>query len=163
MDDSIVRQSVFDRLIGADRIATGAGDQPRAPRSFQESVDLLKENLLRDLHSLLNTRRITEEPDPELEYLSQSIRYYGLEDLTGVWTTPEHLTHAIERTIELHEPRLTDVKVRVAESDRKGDRRVELLLEGTLKLDPDPEHVEFDTVLEITSGKFQLQTHDPDA
>jgi type VI secretion system protein ImpF len=163
MAEQIVRQSVLDRLIGADRMRTGGGSDSRTPRTWDESVELLKRNLLRDLEWLLNTRCISEDPDAEHEYLPESVRYYGLEDVSQAWKAPGDLRRMIERTIQKYEPRLTDVRVKVSERDRPGDRRAEFLLEATLKLDPDPERVEFDTVLEITSGKFALDTHTSDA
>jgi type VI secretion system protein ImpF len=163
MADPAVRHSILDRLIGADRIRTGGGTEGRSARTWDESVELLKRNLLRDLEWLLNTRCISEEPDPQQEYLPESIWYYGLEDVSQAWKTAGDLRKMIERTIERYEPRLTDVRVRVAKKDRPNDRRAEFVLEATLKLDPDPERVEFDTVLEITSGKFALDTHTPDA
>ena len=79
-------------------------------------------------------------------------------------TPPRHpgrLRRFIEDAIETFEPRLTDVRVtsiQVGSSTK--DRRVQFLIEADLKVDPDPERVEFDTVLEVSSGKFAVSSHD---
>ena len=70
-----------------------------------------------------------------------------------------YMHFSIEATIEQFEPRLTDVRVRLVESGTSTGRRVEFSIEGTLLTEPDPEQVEFDTVLEITSRRFKVSPH----
>ena len=162
MAEPAARQSVLDRLIGTDLLYEGAGDRGRPPRDWDESVALLKRNLLRDLEWLLNTRRTSELPTAEHEHLSRSLYIYGLRDIATFSAdsseTPAELRRSIENTIELFEPRLTDVRVTLVDPAKSTDRRVVFLVEGTLRTEPDPERVEFDTVLEITSKRFEVSS-----
>lgn len=166
MAEELVRQSVLDRLTGQDRIAKGGGE-PRPPRTWEESVDLLERNVLRDLERLLNTRQVSEPAEPPLEHLARSIYNYGLVDVGTLSAdsslTPDEIRRRIKETIELFEPRLTDVEVvdptEGAEGarERKLRRTVRFRVEATLRTDPDPERVEFDTVLEITTKRFEVK------
>jgi type VI secretion system protein ImpF len=147
----MVRQSILDRLV----------DRGRAePRGWDASVEELKRNLLRDLESLLNTRETGSPAESPREELEKSIYNYGLPDFASMSAdssaTPQRLLRSIEREIELFEPRLRDVRItRAANADKK-DRRLKFVIEATLRLDPDPERVEFDTVLEMHSGRFTV-------
>lgn len=167
MADPLVRQSVLDRLIGGDLVYEGAGDRGRPPRNWDESVAILKRNLLRDLEWLLNTRRVSDPARAPHEQLSRSVYNYGLRDITTFSAdsseTPARLREEIERTIETFEPRLAEVRVRLVDAGDRTDRKVKFLIDGTLRTEPDPERVEFDTVLEITSKRFEVSTHTTDA
>jgi type VI secretion system protein ImpF len=148
-----VQQSILDRLIG--------GSKPE-PADWDASVEQLKHNLLRDLESLLNTRETGEPAEAPRVELESSIYNYGLPDFASLSAdaakTPGRLLKMIEREIELHEPRLRDV--RIFRSDEEGQEKVSrslrFVIEATLRLDPDPERVEFDTVLEMHSGRFTV-------
>ena len=163
MAEPLVRQSVLDRLIGENLVYEGAGDRGRPPRTWDESVTVLKRNLLRDLEYLLNARQTSDPARAPHEHLSRSAYNYGLRDITlfsaDSSETPGELRRTIEATIEQFEPRLTDVRVRLVESGTSTGRRVEFSIEGTLLTKPDPEQVEFDTVLEITSRRFKVSPH----
>jgi type VI secretion system protein ImpF len=167
MAEPLVRQSVLDRLIGEDVVYEGAGDRGRPPRTWDDSVTLLQRNLLRDLEWLLNARRTTDAAGPPHEHLSRSVYNYGLRDIAtfsaDASETPDELRRTIEATIELYEPRLTDVRVKLVESGSSTSRKVKFLVEGTLRTEPEPEQVEFDTVLEITSKRFEVSTHTTNA
>jgi type VI secretion system protein ImpF len=73
------------------------------------------------------------------------------------------LRRTIEDAIELFEPRLTDVRVTLVDSGTSARRRVRFLIEGQLQTDPDPQQVEFDTVLEIPSKRFEVSSRSADA
>lgn len=171
MSENLVRQSVLDRIIGADQVLTGGGGQGRPPRTWQESVDLLEKNVLRHLEQLLNTRQVAEPAGPPHEHLEKSLYNYGLMDISilsaDAARTPEDVRRFIRETIELFEPRLTDVDVvdpvgpegKGADpkgKDRKLKRTVRFRVEATLRTDPDPERVEFDTVLDVASKRFEV-------
>lgn len=146
-----VRQSILDRLVDRGW---------REPADWDDSVERLKDNLLRDLEALLNTRESGSPAGAPHVELEQSIYNYGLPDFASMSAdavaTPARLLKAIEREIELFEPRLTDVRISRAE-DRKGSHRdLKFVIEATLRLDPDPERVRFDTVLEMHSGRFSV-------
>jgi type VI secretion system protein ImpF len=152
-----VRHSVLDRLLRTDRRWDG-----NRPVGWRESLEVAKKSLLRDLQWLLNTRQISDPAGPPFEFLSRSMYNYGIPDIASLSAdsseTAGRLVRLIERAVEDFEPRLSDVRVTLAESGSKSDRRVEFLIEASMRVEPDPERVEFDTVLEVTSGKFALST-----
>jgi type VI secretion system protein ImpF len=66
------------------------------------------------------------------------------------------LRKAIEICLRNYEPRLMDVRVTLEGSDT-ADRRLRFHIEGNLKLDPAPEEISFDTVLELSSGEYKVK------
>jgi type VI secretion system protein ImpF len=49
------------------------------------------------------------------------------------------------------------VKVSLTESDEDGSRQLRFLIEGLLRMEPNPEQVVFDTVLEMSSGEYHVK------
>jgi len=168
MADDLVRQSVLDRITGADLIVTGGGGEGRPARTWQESVELLERNVLRHLEHLLNTRQVSDPAGSSHENLARSLYNYGLLDFSNLSAdsaqTPDEVRRLIKESIELFEPRLTDVQVVDPNADdpqgkdRKLRRTVRFRVEATLRTDPDPERVEFDTVLDVTSKRFEVSS-----
>lgn len=162
-----MKQSILDRLIQTKEPPRGPdedddeGSGPSRRERWKDSVELLKANVLRDLEWLLNTRETGEPADAPWVEVERSIYNYGLPDFASMSAdsaqTPGRLLKAIEREIELFEPRLTNVRVSVQDPKEGGERSLRFVIEATLMLDPDPEHVEFDTVLELDSGQFSLK------
>ena len=68
-----------------------------------------------------------------------------------------HLTRRIEEAIVLFEPRLADVHVTVVDTAEEGERQIHFVIEGLLRMEPHPEQIAFDTVLEMLSGEFQVK------
>jgi type VI secretion system protein ImpF len=148
--ETLVTQSVLDRLIAVEEW----------PSTRSQSLRYFKEALRRDLEWLLNTR---QPPIPKLAgypRAAASIVNFGLPDITsmGLASAADHrqLRIAIEACLRNFEPRLTDVRVAVEGSD-KVDRRLRFHIEGNMKLDPAPEEITFDTVLELTSGEYKVK------
>jgi len=166
MAEDLVRQSVLDRLIGSDRVHQGGSGRGRLPRTWEESVKVLERNVLRDLEQLLNTRQVSEPAGPPHEHLAESVYNYGLLDFASLSAdaagSADRIRRLIKESIERFEPRLTDVVVVDPLKDAsnkekdKGMRRIRFRVEATLRTDPDPERVEFDTVLETTSKRFEV-------
>jgi len=166
MAEDLVRQSVLDRLIGADLVRGGGAEEGRPARSWEESVQLLERNVLRDLEQLLNTRQVSEPAEAPHDHLASSVYNYGLLDFANLSAdaagTADQIRRLIKEAIERFEPRLTDVEVVDPEEGEKTPkesivrRRVRFRVEATLRTDPDPEKVEFDTVLETTSKRFEV-------
>jgi type VI secretion system protein ImpF len=68
------------------------------------------------------------------------------------------LLRQVERTIAQFEPRLARVRVSLVEQETENARReLRFVIEGTLRMDPNPEQVIFDTVLEISSGEYEVK------
>jgi type VI secretion system protein ImpF len=62
----------------------------------------------------------------------------------------------LESAISTFEPRLEAVKVSM-EPISPGSRMLKFQIEGMLRMDPAPERISFDTVLELTSGVYQVK------
>jgi type VI secretion system protein ImpF len=148
--ETLVTQSVLDRLMAVEEW----------PATRSQSLRYFKDALKRDLEWLLNTR---QPPIPELvEYplARASVINFGLPDITslGLSSASDHgrLRKAIEICVRNFEPRLTDVRVTLEGADT-ADRRLRFHIEGSMKLDPAPEEIAFDTVLELTSGEYKVR------
>ncbi|MBA4156456.1 MAG: type VI secretion system baseplate subunit TssE [Gemmatimonadetes bacterium] len=148
-----VRQSVLDRLIDFE-----PKQSADASTTWAESVRQLKESVLRDLEWLLNTRRTPETAPDAYAEVKRSVFHYGLPDITSLSGESEvvrrRLIRQVEECIQLFEPRLTGVRVSPVEVEEESKRRIRFIIEAILRMEPNPERVTFDTVLEISSGKF---------
>ncbi len=153
-----VRASVLDRLIDHDPRTTREPEPTRA-----ESVARYRAAVLRDLEWLLNTRRtirVAERTHPEVR---ASVYHYGVPDVTSLSAdstdSRQYLLRQVDEAIRLFEPRLTDVQVELGEDEDGASKRraVRLRIEATLLMDPDPERIVFDTVLETSSGAFSVK------
>jgi type VI secretion system protein ImpF len=151
-----VQQSLLDRLIDLDPRTSVEG-----PLSWAESVRRLKASLRHDLEWLLNTRRIPLEPPESFVEVPRSLFCYGFPDITSMGRdsrdTRVRLMRQVEETIATFEPRLANVKVSLGETDDNGRRQLRFLIEGLLRMEPNPEQVVFDTVLEISSGEYHVK------
>jgi type VI secretion system protein ImpF len=154
--DVAVTISVLDRLIDSNPDVTA---DPPANR-FQ-SVRQLKASLRRDLEWLLNTRRNPDEVPESYEELFRSLYNYGLPDVTSMGLNStrdrQRLLRLVEQTIEIFEPRLTGVRVRAVDNSGSGPRILRFQIEALLKMDPAPEQILFDTVLQLNSGEYQVK------
>ena len=104
MAEDLVKQSVLDRITGADLVVKGGGGRGRPARSWAESVDVLERNVLRNLEQLLNTRQVSEPAGPPHEHLERSLYNYGLLDFSNLsadsaWT-PEEVRRLIKEAID---------------------------------------------------------------
>ncbi|HEX3866542.1 MAG TPA: type VI secretion system baseplate subunit TssE, partial [Gemmatimonadaceae bacterium] len=69
----------------------------------------------------------------------------------------QRLMMQIESTLERFEPRLTNVKISMMEVEGELHRReLRFVVEATLRLDPTPEQVVFDTVLHFSTGEIDV-------
>lgn len=147
-----VQLSVLDRLF-QDEGDAGSWSNPA------DSVRRQKRAVQRDLEWLLNTRRIAEPAPDELGEVAASVYHYGLRDITSLSgdsaTLHRELAAHVREVIEFFEPRLMEIRVEVPEDAGDG-RRIRFLIDAFLRMDPSPERVVFDTVLETTSGKFHV-------
>ena len=151
-----VQQSVLDRLV--DDEPRLAGDPTL---TWADSVRELKVALRRDLEWLLNTRRVPQAPPASCDELRHSLYQYGLPDFSARHRdapgTAAQLAREVEEAIALFEPRLAGARVPLADTTQGGDRRLHFVIEALLRLDPTPERVVFDTVLDIAKHQFEVQ------
>ena len=150
-----VTLSVLDRLIDQEPERKLEPPLTRA-RSLRE----LKTALRRDLEWLLNTRRTIEESPASLKELERSLYNYGLPDVSSLYLRSSNdqntLLKAIRVAINYFEPRLLNIKVAL-EPAAADARVIRFSIEGLLRMDPAPEHVFFDTMLEPMSGQYQVK------
>jgi type VI secretion system protein ImpF len=92
--------------------------------------------------------------------LSHSLYNYGLPDFSSLSISSNkdrgRLLLEVENTIALFEPRLKDVRVTMVEAPSTA-RILHFQIEGMLQMDPQPEQVSFDTMLQLTSGEYQIR------
>ncbi len=130
------------------------------PQGRAQSLRVLKASLRRDIEWLLNTRRSIEAPQETTLELERSLFNYGLPDIAGlgVHSTQDQkrLLWMIESTIANFEPRILGARVTM-EQVAGSSRILRFQIQGLLRIDPAPERVTFDTVLELTSGEYQVK------
>jgi len=153
-----VTLSVLDRLIDRD-----PKNRSEVPYTRAQSLRELKLNLKRDLEWLLNTRK-TIEPSPDsARETVRSVYHYGFADISSksVLSTRDHsdLLRDMEAAIAIFEPRLKRAKVRMEQVQGR-DRVLKFVIEGLLCMDPAPEPVRFDTVLELGKGEYEVKGAD---
>lgn len=152
-----VQQPLLDRLIDLDpKVAADA------PTTLSQSARNFKAAVHRDLEWLLNTRRTPEAVPEALTEVSRSIFTFGLPDISSMSRdandTKLRLLRHVERALGQFEPRLARIRVSMIEDDGdNGRRELRFVIQGTLRMDPNPEQVVFDTVLEISSGEFEVK------
>ena len=149
-----VTPSVLDRLIDLE-----PRQSQEPPIVLSTSVADLKQAVRRDLEWLLNTRCHIEAIDENLEEAPRSVAFFGLPDFTGV-SVKSHLeqkrmTAAIEDAIRIFEPRFTNLKVTL-EPIENVDRQLKFRIEATLDIEPTPEPIVFDSILEPGAGGFSV-------
>jgi type VI secretion system protein ImpF len=155
--DVLVTLSVLDRLVDTD-----PRNAREAPLTRAESVRRLRAAVRRDLEWLLNSRRVAAAPDPALIELNQSLYVYGLPDISSIHLADlneqARLLAAIERTIQIFEPRLRDVRVTpMLDDSKKAIQRLDFRIDALLDMDPAPEHITFDTTLDAVSQNYRVR------
>jgi type VI secretion system protein ImpF len=150
-----ISPSVLDRLIDQE-----AGVSSEPPASRLKSLRDLKRAVRRDLEWLLNTRRGIEELHADMSEVARSVATYGLPDFTGAsLKSPgdqERVRRAIEEAITLFEPRLSDISIKL-EPLSEGVPSLRFQVGGYLRVEPEPEPVAFDTMLNLTSNAYEVR------
>ncbi len=85
---------------------------------------------------------------------------YGLPDICSMSVRSaadqRRLVRMLELSLTNFEPRLENIKITLL-SDAGATRTLRFVIDGFLNIDPAPEHVSFDTVLELSSGEYQVK------
>lgn len=157
MRESEVRitPSIIDRLLDFEpKVST------EAPKSHSRGLRELKLSVRRDLEWLLNTRRTPDTIPEDLEEINKSIAVYGLPDFTGLSSKSgddrKNLIRSIETALRIFEPRFINLKVSI-EDENNLERGIRFRIQATLRVEPTPEPVVFDTVLQMGSGEFEIK------
>jgi len=157
-DDGPVTLSVLDRLIDRD-----VRQSSEVPLTRAQSVRELKAALKRDLQWLLNTRRTIEPAADSARETVRSVYHYGFADISSrsLLSSKDQtdLVRDMENTIAVFEPRLKHPKVRM-EIVEGGFGKLRFIIEGLLWMDPAPEAVRFDTMVEPSKGEYRVMGED---
>jgi type VI secretion system protein ImpF len=151
-----VTLSVLDRLIDQE-----PDRKLEPPMTRAQSLRELRAALRRDLEWLFNTRSTIEEPPESLREVERSVYNYGVHDTSSLYLRSpkdqDFLAKSIKTAITFFEPRLQAVKVTIEPSTNEV-RGIHFNIEGLLRMDPAPEPVFFDTLLEPTSGEYKVKS-----
>ncbi|KMJ49743.1 type VI secretion protein [Vogesella sp. EB] len=147
--------SVLDRLLD---------DQPDLSHGSEQllfELPQFRRSLARDLEALLNTRIMAQ---PELyaahPLADDSMLQFGIPDLSGIsLLNPddrELLREQLRRAIEVHEPRLSRVRVNL-DAPRELERHLRFRVDAVLKVHPHRPPVSFDATLQLSSNVYKVQ------
>ncbi len=148
--------SVLDRLIDQE-----PDRRVEPPMTRAQSLRELRAALQRDLEWLFNKRCAIEAPPESLREVGRSVYNFGVLDITSLFLrsskNQEFLGKSIKTAISFFEPRLMAVKVTM-EPSADVARGIHFSIEGLLRMDPAPEPVFFDTVLEPSRGEYKVKS-----
>jgi type VI secretion system protein ImpF len=151
-----VQVSVLDRLVDYE---PEINREPVASRS--KNLRQLKQSVRRDLEWLLNTRQIATGVPAELKETRDSVLAFGLPDFTAMSIDnaddQKLIKREIEEAVRRFEQRLESVVVSI-EPVRPTERVLRFRIDAHLKIDPAPEAITFDTVLQLGSGEYEVRT-----
>jgi type VI secretion system protein ImpF len=154
--DTVLVPSVFDRLLDDE---PGVSYEP--VRNRGQSLRELEAAVARDLEALLNTRQETLDELPN-EYLevNRSLITYGLPDFTSFSLLSlddrTRILRSVESAIARFEPRLARVRVNL-DMPRNEDRGLRFRIDALLRVDPAPEAVTFDAVLQLNTQQYVVR------
>jgi type VI secretion system protein ImpF len=150
-----ITPSIVDRLLDFD-----PANQNETPKSRSQGLRELKQAVRRDLEWLLNTRHTADEIPENLEEVSKSLATFGLPDFTGSSSSNDDdrrdLIRNVETALRIFEPRFMNLKVSLEEINEV-ERGVKFRIQATLRVEPTPEPVVFDTILQVGSGEFEVK------
>jgi type VI secretion system protein ImpF len=159
--EQTVTQSVLERLIDRE---PGSATEPAPTRA--QTVRTLRASVRRDLEWLLNTRRTPAAADEGYPEVSRSVYNFGVPDLSALnWESSRDRTRVartVQEALHLFEPRLRGIQVVPLEPVTGAPHVMRFQIEGLLEMDPAPEHIVFDTTLQLSSGEYQVKG-DPNA
>lgn len=151
-----VTLSILDRLLDEEPKSS-----QEAPLTRAESLRRLKTAVRRDLEWILNAHEPVQSPPEGAVELEKSVYCFGLPDICSMNLATVRnrgdLARLMEITISQFEPRLLNPKVSLVSSDSGPLPRLRFVIDALLAIDPMPERVSFDTVLEITDGQYQVR------
>jgi type VI secretion system protein ImpF len=154
-----IQHSLWERLTNPDLLR---GQQ--AGVSASGEVERLKTEVGRDLEGLLNTRTAPLDIPEGYADLEHSLVRFGLPDFSSMRSgdpkARERLEGMIKSAIQNFEPRLLEdsVEVEAVESEKDRSRsRLHFSIRGKLRVDPVPQPVQFETVLELMNRSFVVE------
>ena len=154
-DKTGVTISVLDRLIDYEPGVSREVDLSR-PKSLRQ----LKDAVRRDLEWLLNTRQQAGLAALDLKEIKQSVAAYGLPEFADLSPNrsddQKQMRREIEETIRFFEPRLEAVVVSF-QLPYSNERLMHFRIDAHLKIDPEPQPITFDTVVQAGNGQYVVR------
>jgi type VI secretion system protein ImpF len=148
--ENLVTQSLLDRLMDVDEW----------PTTRASSMRMYRDSLKRDVEWLLNTRRPVIENLQGLPRASASVINYGLPDINSFTGSADRddnaLMLALVQTLRDFEPRIQAPRVSMVRND-SASRHIRFHIDGRIVFDSVPEDISFDTVLELSSGEYEVK------
>ena len=148
--ENLVTQSLLDRLIDVDDW----------PTTRSNSMRMYRDSLKRDVESLLNTRRPPISNIQSYPKAAASVIHFGLTDLNAFTGSAERdenaLLLAILQSLREFEPRIQSPRVFLVRNDT-ANRHLRFHIEGRIQFENVPEDISFDTVLELSSGEYEVK------
>lgn len=145
-----VRASILDRLL-----------EEEAPQTVADPLSQLRHSVLRNLEALLNAQPPWRSVPAHLKHLKQSGFFYGLSGLTAEALSQGQqqavLLRDVEATIRRLEPRLAQVRVRLAGEPDRLRALLVFRIEAMLLVEPVMAPVAFDTIVDATTSAAALQ------
>jgi type VI secretion system protein ImpF len=155
-NEARITPSVLDRLIDYEPEMSR-----EAIASRSKSMRQLKQSVKRDLEWLLNTRQTAGAFSPELREVATSLAAFGLPDFTSVSVKSPadrlRMQRALEAAINIFEPRLEGVIVTLQPMENSLQQSMHFRVDARLRVEPAPEPVTFDTVLQLNSGEYLVK------
>jgi len=146
--------TLLDRLIDQNT-GTAEGSVQYRRISFNQA----RASVGRDLENLLNTKNFTGSIPTSFKELNRSVLLYGLPDYTATnphsSTVKADLLQAVERAINLFEPRLQNVMVSIDDSG-KDERSLKFRISALLVMAPFVEPVRFDTFFDVNRSEYSI-------
>lgn len=150
-----VTNSVLDRLLDYEPELSR-----EAVASRSKSLRELKQSVRRDLEWLLNTRQVAGGVPADLKETNNSVAAYGLPDFTHLsidsGVDQKFIKREVEEAVRRFEQRLGNVVVSI-EPVSGTDRVLRFRIDAELKIDPAPEPITFDTVLQLGNGEYMVR------
>jgi type VI secretion system protein ImpF len=148
-----------------DRLLDDQPDQAREVLPYRvDDLRGLKRSVARDLEAMLNTRQeALEELPADLPEVRRSLLMYGLPDFTAYsllgTRDRTRIRRAFEDIVATFEPRLERVRVTLEDS-QPNERILRFRVDGWLRVEPAPEPVTFDTLLQLNTRDYVVQGRD---
>lgn len=153
--------SLIDRLSMEDSDSREANDRLHLDKGhFRKMVKRYKDSVKRDLEWLFNTRRTFDHRIGQYPEIESSVYAWGLPDITSVnigsVNDQRKLVEIMKESLRLFERRLTDIAIDF-DPVSGGSRSLQFRISGTLLMNPAPEPVTIDTVLDSTSARYEVK------
>jgi type VI secretion system protein ImpF len=116
-----------------------------------------------DLESLLNTRAVALDADMRKSYplAGRSLLSFGITDLTSLSlrnpSDRARLATSIQEAIEIHEPRLDQVRVEL-DLEQDSTRALRFQVDALLRVHLGRPSVRFDALLQLASSTYQIRS-----